>query len=76
MTDVEYVAAKSCGGKGEKSIEVIEYLRFEIWVVLYDLQYFDSGDEDVFFDFGFSLACTGKVFPTWFSSIFEVSRFL
>jgi hypothetical protein len=31
VSEVEWVAAKGCGGVGEKVREVMEEMRFEIW---------------------------------------------
>jgi hypothetical protein len=43
VREVKWVAAKGCGGVGEKVREVMEEMRFGIWWVLKEDQYLDSG---------------------------------
>lgn len=59
VSEAEWVAAKGCGGVGEKVREVMEEMRFGIWWVLKEDQYLDSGVCLGVLGFGLSLGLMG-----------------
>lgn len=61
VREAELAAAKWCGDIGEKSMEGMEEMRFEIWWDLKEDQYLDSEVFDRAFDLGFSFGLVGKV---------------
>ena len=61
MREAEFVAANWCGDIGEKSMEGMEEMRFEIWWDLKEDQYLDSGLFDGVLALGFSFGFVGKV---------------
>ena len=62
VREAEKVAAKSCGGAAEKSMDETAEMRLGICWALKERQYFDSGVEDppTFLFLGFAFAFTGK----------------
>ena len=61
VREAELAAAKWCGDIGEKSMEGMEEMRFEIWWDLKEDQYLDSGVFDGVFGLDFSFGLVGKV---------------
>jgi hypothetical protein len=61
VREAELAAANWCGDIGEKSMEGMEEMRFEIWWDLKEDQYLDSGVFDGVLALGFSFGFVGKV---------------